>query len=265
MQRHDQCLYRPDPYAIVLSHGRSDRSAPALARPRRRLLAHHVHGDWGVRFPAGPRVSVHAIVAGEAHLWADAPRARAAAGARRHRARARVPAPPDAHRPGRRLHPVRRAPARPDGAVASSTATARRPSSSAAPTTSRATSAARRSTRCRRPSACARRPAARCARRWTCSAARCCSEAPGPAGAARPPARCRAGAGPARALRRDGHDAPGLVPRVSDPLVGAALRAMHAEPARQWTVADLAAEARCRARPSPGASPTSSGSDRSPT
>jgi AraC-like DNA-binding protein len=31
------------------------------------------HGDWGVRFPAGPRVSVHAIVGGEAHLWADAP------------------------------------------------------------------------------------------------------------------------------------------------------------------------------------------------
>src|SRR3979409_498448 len=30
-------------------------------------------GSWGVRFPAGPRVSVHAIVAGEAHLWADAP------------------------------------------------------------------------------------------------------------------------------------------------------------------------------------------------
>jgi AraC-like DNA-binding protein len=32
-----------------------------------------VHGGWGVRFPAGPRISVHAIVAGEAHLWADAP------------------------------------------------------------------------------------------------------------------------------------------------------------------------------------------------
>ena len=32
-----------------------------------------VYGDWGVRFPAGPLISVHAIVAGEAHLWADAP------------------------------------------------------------------------------------------------------------------------------------------------------------------------------------------------
>lgn len=32
-----------------------------------------VYGGWGVRFPAGPRISVHAIVAGEAHLWADAP------------------------------------------------------------------------------------------------------------------------------------------------------------------------------------------------
>src|SRR3954452_11289853 len=33
-----------------------------------------VHGDWGVRFPAGPRISVHAIVAGDAQLWADDPR-----------------------------------------------------------------------------------------------------------------------------------------------------------------------------------------------
>jgi AraC-like DNA-binding protein len=31
-----------------------------------------VHERWGVRFE-GPRISVHAIVAGEAHLWADAP------------------------------------------------------------------------------------------------------------------------------------------------------------------------------------------------
>jgi AraC-like DNA-binding protein len=32
-----------------------------------------VYGGWGVRFPAGPLISVHAVVAGEAHLWADAP------------------------------------------------------------------------------------------------------------------------------------------------------------------------------------------------
>jgi hypothetical protein len=32
-----------------------------------------VRDDWGVRFPSGPRVSVHAVVAGEAYLWADAP------------------------------------------------------------------------------------------------------------------------------------------------------------------------------------------------
>jgi AraC-like DNA-binding protein len=32
-----------------------------------------VRGDWGVRFPAVPRLSVHAIVAGEAHLWAEDP------------------------------------------------------------------------------------------------------------------------------------------------------------------------------------------------
>src|SRR3954464_13585328 len=44
------------------------------SRARGAAFAHTtVHGDWGVRFPAGPRVSVHAIVQGEAHLWADAP------------------------------------------------------------------------------------------------------------------------------------------------------------------------------------------------
>jgi len=32
-----------------------------------------VHGAWGVQFASGKRVSVHAIVAGDAHLWAGAP------------------------------------------------------------------------------------------------------------------------------------------------------------------------------------------------
>jgi AraC-like DNA-binding protein len=44
------------------------------SRARGAAFAHTtVHGDWGVRFPAGPRISVHAVVAGEAHRWADAP------------------------------------------------------------------------------------------------------------------------------------------------------------------------------------------------
>ena len=44
------------------------------SRARGAAFAHTtVHGDWGVRFPAGPRISVHAVVAGEAHLWAAAP------------------------------------------------------------------------------------------------------------------------------------------------------------------------------------------------
>jgi AraC-like DNA-binding protein len=30
-------------------------------------------GRWGVRFPPGPRLAVHALVEGEAHLWADDP------------------------------------------------------------------------------------------------------------------------------------------------------------------------------------------------
>jgi AraC-like DNA-binding protein len=44
------------------------------SRARGAVFAHTtVHGEWGVRFPAGPRLSVHAIVAGEPHLWADDP------------------------------------------------------------------------------------------------------------------------------------------------------------------------------------------------
>jgi AraC-like DNA-binding protein len=44
------------------------------SRARGALFSHTTaHGEWGVRFPAGPRLAVHALVAGEAHLWADAP------------------------------------------------------------------------------------------------------------------------------------------------------------------------------------------------
>ena len=32
-----------------------------------------VHGEWGVQFQSGKGLSVHAIVAGEAHLWAGSP------------------------------------------------------------------------------------------------------------------------------------------------------------------------------------------------
>jgi AraC-like DNA-binding protein len=42
------------------------------SRARGALFSHStVSGEWGVRFPAGPRVAVHVIVAGEAHLWAE--------------------------------------------------------------------------------------------------------------------------------------------------------------------------------------------------
>jgi AraC-like DNA-binding protein len=59
---------------------RSSRAVDVLtdrlqrSRARGAAFSHTtVHGSWGVRFPAGPSVSVHTIVAGEAHLWADAP------------------------------------------------------------------------------------------------------------------------------------------------------------------------------------------------
>ena len=49
-----------------------------LARSRARGAAFArttVHGDRGVGFPAGPGLAVHAVVEGELHLWADDPAA----------------------------------------------------------------------------------------------------------------------------------------------------------------------------------------------
>ena len=44
------------------------------SRARGALFSHTTaRGDWGVRFQAAPRLSVHAVVAGEAHLWASEP------------------------------------------------------------------------------------------------------------------------------------------------------------------------------------------------
>jgi AraC-like DNA-binding protein len=44
------------------------------SRARGALFSHtEAHGTWGVRFAAAARLSVHAIVAGEAHLWTQAP------------------------------------------------------------------------------------------------------------------------------------------------------------------------------------------------
>jgi AraC-like DNA-binding protein len=46
----------------------------ARSRARGAAFAHTtVRGDWGVAFSSGPRVSVHALVAGDAYLWADDP------------------------------------------------------------------------------------------------------------------------------------------------------------------------------------------------
>jgi AraC-like DNA-binding protein len=46
--------------------GRSGARGAAFARST-------VHGDRGVRFPAGPGLAVHAIVDGEVHVWTDDP------------------------------------------------------------------------------------------------------------------------------------------------------------------------------------------------
>jgi AraC-like DNA-binding protein len=66
-------LNRRDPYAIVSD---VDVLTDLLGRSRARGAAFAyttVSGDWGVEFSSGPRISLHAIVAGDAYLWADDP------------------------------------------------------------------------------------------------------------------------------------------------------------------------------------------------
>jgi AraC-like DNA-binding protein len=214
------------------------------SRARGAAFAHTtVHGDWGVRFPAGPRVSVHAIVAGEAHLWADAPHdaTRLAPGdivlvreSQHHQM---------AHLPGAACIPFGDLPLDPTGR--------RRVVAGDGPSTV-----------------------------FFCGAYDFEGDLCRPTLDALPPTfRLRPAPGSTLRATMDLlgremlHEAPGqqaLLDRLldvalvqvlrehftaadtgapawfrasGDPHVGAALRAMHAEPARQWTVADLAAEA----------------------
>ena len=97
--------------------------------------------------------------------------------------------------------------------------------------------------------------------------ARDAARRPGPADAARPPARRRAGAGPARALRgARATEAPAWFRASGDPQIGPVLRAVHDDPARRWTVEELAAEAHALARGvRPPLHARSSGSPRWPT
>lgn len=59
--------------------------------------------------------------------------------------------------------------------------------------------------------------------------------------------------------------APAWCRALDDPVVGTALRLLHDEPARPWTVAGLGARPGCRGRRSPGGSPRWSANHRWPT
>jgi AraC-like DNA-binding protein len=214
------------------------------SRARGAAFAHTtVYGEWGVRFPAGPRISVHAVVAGEPHLWADAPdeATRLAPGdivlvreAQRHHM---------AHEPGAACIPFHELPF-------DETGRRRGLPGDGPPTTFFCGAYDIEGDLCR-PTLDALPPAFRL----------------------RPPPGSTLRATMDLLGREMLQDAPGqqaLLDRLldvalvqvlrehfiaadttapawfrasGDPHVGAALRAMHAEPARQWTVADLAAEA----------------------
>jgi AraC-like DNA-binding protein len=214
------------------------------SRARGAAFAHTtVHGDWGVRFPAGPRVSVHAIVQGEAHLWADAPEdaARLAPGdivlvreSQRHHM---------AHVPGAACIPFGDLPLDPTGRrrVVDGDGPATvffcgaydfegdlcRPTLDALPPTFRL-----------RPG-----PGSTLRATMDLLGREMLHEAPGQQALL----DRLLDVALVQVLREhftaDDTSAPAWFRASGDPHVGAALRAMHAEPARQWTVADLAAEA----------------------
>jgi AraC-like DNA-binding protein len=214
------------------------------SRARGAVFGHTtVHGAWGVRFPAGPRISVHAIVAGEAHLWADEP------------GHAMRLAPGDivlvresqkhhmAHRPGAACVPFGDLPLDPTGrrrvVAGEGGATVFfcgaydfegdlcRPTLDALPPTFRL------------------RPAPGSTLRATMDllGREMLHDAPGQQALL----DRLLDVALVQVLREHftapDTAAPAWFRASGDPHVGAALRAMHAEPARQWTVADLASEA----------------------
>ena len=248
------------------AHGCSDGSAAAITRPRRRLRAHHCPRRLGGPVPSrAPRLGPRDR-AGRGAPVGRRSRGRGAAGARRHRARARVSAPPHGPPPGGGVHPVRRPPARPDRAP--SRRRRRRPGDRLL---------LRRLRLRGRPlpldARCAAAdlppapgPRQHAARDDGPARPRDAARGAGPAGAARSTARRRAGAGPARALHRGRTRAP---PRGSarPATPTSAPRCAPCTPSRRangrWPISPP--RRRCRARPSPGASPSSSASGRSPT
>ena len=225
-----------------------------------------VHGDWGVRFPAGPRISVHAVVAGEAHLWADAPE----------QALRLVPgdivlvreshAAPDGPRARGAVHRLRRPAARPHRAA--SRHRGRRPGDRVLLRRLRLRGRSRSldARLAARDLPAAPGAGEHPARHDGPARARDAARRARPAGAARPPARRRAGAGAARALHgaRRRTRRPGFAPPATPT---SAPRCAPCTPTRRARGRSPTSppRRRCRARPSRGASPSCSARRRSPT
>ena len=215
------------------------------ARARGAGFSHStVRGPFGLAFPSVPGLAVHAIVEGELQLWTDdaAHPERLIGGDL-----VLVKGGLDHHlatspeRPLRPLLDFMDARARSPTAASSPARAPRRPCSSAAPTCSTATSVPSCCACSPRSSACGPPPGVPCARRWTCSRARWSTTT-------RASRRCWTGCWTWRssspcASTSASAGAPAWYRASSDPQLGPALRAVHAEPAKPWTVESLAAEA----------------------
>ena len=212
------------------------------SRARGAAFSHStIRGRSGSRFDAVPGLAVHAIVEGELHLWTDGEAERLLGGDI-----VLVRGGVDHRSPPR--------PAAPASRCASTWPTARvGPRRFVRGEARRALGVLLRRLRLRgrhlrpaaRPAArdrarCAPRRAARCAPRWTCWRARCSTTSP----ASR---RCSTACSTSRSSRSCAStsppratEAPAWFRASRDPELGPVLRALHADPARRWTVEELA-------------------------
>ena len=250
-----------------LRYGRSDRSAPALERPRRGLLADHRPRRLGAALrAAAAALAVHVVVEGEVHLWTTRPEqaVRLLPG---DVALVREPAAQHlAHAPGARVPPGGRG----DGAGRRRLEPDEpRATPADGPRTTFFCGAYRfegdlcQSLLAALPDAAADAPggrAARCARRWTCSPREMLRDEPGQ----QTLLDRLLDVALVQILRehftsRDAA-APGWFRASADARIGAALRALHADPGAHVDGRRARrATPRCRARRSRASSPSSSG------
>ncbi len=245
--RRDPCWIRPITYAIVSG---VDVLTDLLQRSRARGAAFShstAHGAWGVRFPVGAQLAIHGILGGEAFAWTDD------AGTSRHVLAGDIVLVRGsaehfmAHSPGAETVPFLGHPSVGPPGGAQRMVFGEGPGSS---TTFFCGAYTFVGDLCAGllaglPELTVVRPRSGSSLRATLDvfAGELLDDAPGQQALLDSLLDVVLVQALREQLAADVHAAPAWFRAMDDPTVGSALRAVHAEPARNWTVADLAAEA----------------------